>query len=219
VYPNGFEGYWNACNIVGDYSANKLNIDDVAFLAALVDKVAAEAQINRERVFAMGLSRGGHMAFRLALEMPDRFRAVAAVAANVPAAENFKCKPASATSSVMIMNGTADRLNPFDGGEVTLYGFIGRGTVRSSRESAAYFAALNAIGQQPESTSTPVADGFRVVRSLWRNDGPIEVELVAIQGGGHVIPQPVSRYPRILGPTPKEPNGPEVMWNFFARQR
>jgi hypothetical protein len=32
VYPDGYEGYWNACNIVGDYSANKLNIDDVGFL-------------------------------------------------------------------------------------------------------------------------------------------------------------------------------------------
>ena len=31
VYPDGYEGYWNACNIVGDYSANKLNIDDVVF--------------------------------------------------------------------------------------------------------------------------------------------------------------------------------------------
>lgn len=33
VYPDGYEGYWNACNIVGDYSANKLNIDDVEFLS------------------------------------------------------------------------------------------------------------------------------------------------------------------------------------------
>jgi polyhydroxybutyrate depolymerase len=31
VYPDGYEGYWNACNIAGDYSANKLNIDDVGF--------------------------------------------------------------------------------------------------------------------------------------------------------------------------------------------
>ena len=22
VYPDGYEGYWNACNVVGDYSAN-----------------------------------------------------------------------------------------------------------------------------------------------------------------------------------------------------
>jgi polyhydroxybutyrate depolymerase len=31
VYPNGYEGYWNGCNITGDYAANRLNIDDVKF--------------------------------------------------------------------------------------------------------------------------------------------------------------------------------------------
>jgi hypothetical protein len=31
-------GYWNVCNIVGDVSANRLNIDDVGFLTGLVDK-------------------------------------------------------------------------------------------------------------------------------------------------------------------------------------
>lgn len=219
VYPNGFEGYWNACNIVGDYTANTLNIDDVGFLTALVDKLAGENGINRERVFATGLSRGGHMAFRLALEAPTRFRAVAAVAANVPAPENFKCKKQGRTSSVMIMNGTQDPLNPYDGGEVRLYGFIARGTVLSSRASAEYFATLNAIGGAPEALSRPVADGFRVDTMVWRNEGPSEVELVGIVGGGHVIPQPLVRYPRILGATPKEPNGPDVIWNFFARQR
>src|SRR5438105_11949936 len=104
VYPDGYEGYWNACNIVGDYSANKLDIDDVAFLTRMIDKLTAETGVDPGRVFATGVSRGGHMAFRLALEAPSRFRAVAAVAANVPTPENFKCKPAEqGTSSVMIM--------------------------------------------------------------------------------------------------------------------
>jgi polyhydroxybutyrate depolymerase len=123
VYPNGFEGYWNACNIVGDYSANKLNVDDVGFATALVDKLAEDIGIDPSRVFATGISRGGHMAFRLALEAPSRFRAVAVVGANVPTPENFKCKLAGpGTSSVMIMNGTKDPINPFDGGEVRLFG-------------------------------------------------------------------------------------------------
>ena len=55
------------------------------------------------------------MAFRLALEAPSRFRAVAAVSANVHTTDNFTCKPAqSDTPSVMIMNGTEDPLVPFD---------------------------------------------------------------------------------------------------------
>jgi polyhydroxybutyrate depolymerase len=219
VYPNGFEGYWNACNIVGDYAANKLEIDDVGFLTAMVDKLAAELGIDQARVFATGLSRGGHMSYRLALEAPSRFRAVAAIAASVPAPNNFKCKPEGhGTSSVMIMNGTEDPLNPFAGGEVRLFGFIGRGTVLSSRDSGQFFAGLNAMTDAPQSTTTVAADGIKVERVVWRG-GAVDVELVAIHGGGHVVPQPYWRYPRILGPTPREPNGPEVIWDFFARRR
>src|SRR5579864_2776816 len=76
VYPDGYEGYWNACNIVGDYSANKLNIDDVGFLTGMVEKLITEIGVDPARVFAAGISRGGHMAFRLALEAPSRFLAV-----------------------------------------------------------------------------------------------------------------------------------------------
>ena len=220
VYPDGYEGYWNACNIVGDYRANELDVDDVGFLTRMVDKLTAEIGVDPRRVFATGISRGGHMAFRLALEAPSRFRAVAAVAANVPTPENFKCKPAGpGISSVMIMNGTKDPLNPFDGGEVKLFGLFRRGKVRSSRESGQYFADLNHITGTPVTSQTQVTDGVHVEQVLWRNDSRVEVELVAIHGGGHVMPQPYWRYPRIQGPTPREPNGPAVIWAFFERQR
>jgi polyhydroxybutyrate depolymerase len=220
VYPNGYEGYWNACNIVGDYSANQLNIDDVGFLTGVLDKLISEIGVDRDRMFATGISRGGHMAFRLALEAPLRLRAIAAVAANVPAPENFKCKPAGqATSSVMIMNGTKDPLNPFDGGEVKFFGLLKRGKVRSSRESGQYFADLNDITGAPETKETQATGGAHVEQVLWRDDSKVEVELLAIHGGGHGMPQPYLRYPRLLGPTPKEPNGPAVIWAFFERQR
>jgi polyhydroxybutyrate depolymerase len=224
VYPDGYEGYWNACNIVGDYSANRLNVDDVGFLTGVLDKLISEIGVDRGRMFATGVSRGGHMAFRLALEAPSRFRAIAAVAANVPAPENFKCKPAGqGTSSVMIMNGTKDPLNPFEGGDVKFFGLLKRGKVRSSRESGQYFADLNDITGAPETKETQATGGAHVEQVLWRHDSKddskVEVELLAIHGGGHGMPQPYLRYPRLLGPTPKEPNGPAVIWAFFERQR
>jgi len=220
VYPNAYEGYWDVCSIVGDISANG-KIDDVGFLGAVVDKLITKIGVDQGRVFAIGSSRGGSMAFRLALEAPSRFRAVAAVSANVPTPENFKCKPAGqGTSSVMIMNGTKDPLVPFDGGEVNLFGlFYRNGRVRSSRESGQYFADLNNIAGTPETNETQVADGVRVEQVLWRNNSKVEVELVATHGGGHGIPQPYRRHPRLLGPSPKEPNGPAVIWAFFERQR
>ena len=221
VYPDAYEGYWNGCNIVGDYSANKLNIDDVRYLSTLVDKLAGEIGIDPTRVFAVGVSRGGAMALRLALEAPARFRAVAAVSENVPTPDNFKCKPArQGTSSVMIMNGTEDPIVPFEGGEVNLFGlFLKRGTVLSAQDSGRYFAKLNNIAGRPETSETNLADGIVVKRMLWRGHPTAEVQLVAVHGGGHGLPQPYRRHPRLLGPSPKEPNGPAVIWDFFTRQR
>ena len=219
AYPNAFEGNWNACNRVGDYSANARNIDDVGFLTALADKLAREIGIDSNRVYAIGVSRGGQMAYRLALEAPSRFRAVAAVAANVPAPENFKCTPSTqGASSIMIMNGVEDPLNPFYGGEVQFFGLYRRGIVRSSRASAQYFADLNRVTGAPRTSETQFADNVRVEDVRWRNGARIEVELVAIHGGGHGIPQPYWRGPRLLGPSPREPNGPALIWSFFERQ-
>lgn len=221
VYPDAYEGYWNGCNIVGDYSANRLDIDDVRYLDTLVDKLAGEMGIDPARVFAVGVSRGASMALRLALEAPTRFRAVAAVSENVPTPDNFKCKPAGqGTSSVMIMNGTEDPIVPFDGGEVNLFGlFLKRGTVLSARDSGRYFAKLNNITGRPETSETHTADGISVERMLWHGNSAAEVELVAVHGGGHGMPQPYRRHPRLLGPSPQEPNGPALIWNFFERQR
>lgn len=218
VYPDAYEGNWNGCNTIGDYSANTLDIDDVGFLTAVVDRLVEDLDVDPDRVFAAGVSRGGHMAFRLAIEKPVRYRAIAAVAANVPAAENFKCEAAGrGASSVMIMNGTEDPLNPFDGGEVTLFGLYERGRVMSSRESAQYFADLGGVRGEGEAVAVG-GEGKNLVRTRWLGDGGVEIELDAVNGGGHVFPQPYRRAPRILGRTPKNFDAARLIWEFFDRQ-
>ncbi|MFZ6649401.1 alpha/beta hydrolase family esterase [Undibacterium sp. TJN25] len=220
VYPDSYSFDWNDCSKVGDFSAKGREVDDVGFLTALVDKLIIDTGVAPGRVFATGVSAGGFMSLRLALEAPSRFRAVAAVSANVPAPENFKCKPANPGTSVMIMDGTKDPLVPFKGGEVNLLGmFYKGGNVRSARESAQYFADFNKIAGAPATMQNTVSNGNGVEHLGWHNDGKAEVEFVAIHGGGHGIPQPYWRRPRLLGPSPMEPNGPEMIWAFFARQQ
>jgi polyhydroxybutyrate depolymerase len=220
VYPNAYTFDWDDCSKVGNFSVNGRNVDDVEFLDALVDKLITEIGVDRGRVFATGVSAGGFMSIRLALEAPSRFRAVAAVSANMPTPENSKCKPVGQGTSVMIMNGTRDPLVPFNGGEVNLLGlFYKGGNVLSSRESGQYFADLDNIVGAPETSQTSVAEKVVVEQVLWRNGSKTEVELVAIHGGGHGIPQSYYRRPRLLGPSPMEPNGPALIWAFFVRQR
>lgn len=215
VYPDAYTFDWNDCSKVGDFSVNGVAVDDVGFLDALTDKLVGDVGIDKRRVFATGVSSGGFMSLRLALEAPSRYRAVAAVSASVQVPDNFKCKPISGTTSVMLMNGTKDPLVPFDGGEVNLLGlFYKNGDVRPARDAAQFLANLGHIAGPPAA----LADSARVKRSLWRNGGKTEVELVVIEGGGHGMPQPYWRRPRLVGPSPMAPNGPELIWAFFQRQ-
>ncbi|MDQ6629945.1 MAG: prolyl oligopeptidase family serine peptidase [Pseudomonadota bacterium] len=220
VYPDAYTFDWNDCSIVGDFAANGRNVDDVEFLSALTDHLVHEIGLDPSRVYATGVSAGGFMSMRLALEASPRFRAIAAVSANVPAPGNFKCRPAGPGTSVLIVNGTEDPLVPFGGGEVNLLGlFYKGGNVLSSRDSGQYFAELAKISGMPEASQSSAADGVGVEQLLWRNDSSLEVELVAIRGGGHGMPQAAWRRPRLLGPSPMAPDGPSLIWAFFERQR
>ena len=67
----------------------------------------------------MFYSNGGQMSLRLALELPDRVRAVAAVSASLPEASNMGCKPSAKAVPVLVMSGTAaarvlNRMCPLD---------------------------------------------------------------------------------------------------------
>lgn len=218
VYPNGQDGHWNTCEI--DKDAEQPGIDDVRFLTALADKFVDEIGTDRNRVFGVGLSEGGYMAIRLALEAP-RFRALASVEANLPAPENFQCKPVTqGRASVILIHGTKDRLVPFEGGEGSLiFGLLKNPKVLSSHATAQYFADLDSLVGRPVTTRSISADGFGIEQSIWSNDSGAEVELIAIDGAGHTFPQPYYRARRILGPSPRDPNAAEVIWAFFERQR
>lgn len=220
VYPKSFGFDWNDCSSIGHAALNGVRADDATFLAALVDKLVREIGVDQGRVFAAGVSNGGSMALRLALEHPKRYRAVAAALASVPRPNNFQCKVSGRTTSVMILNGTEDPLVPYGGGEINLLGlFYKGGEVLSSIESAQYLADRNAIVGKPQVNLVLTALGTRVEHALWKaTDDRTELELVTLHGAGHGLPQPWARRPRLLGPSPMEPDGPALIWAFFERQ-
>ena len=59
----------------------------------------------------------------------------------------------------------------------------------------------------------------RVELDRWQAAGRAEIALFAVIGGGHLLPQAGLRAPRLLGPTLSGFDGPQVIWDFFARQR
>lgn len=85
VFPNGHSRFpggrlatWNAGGCCGKARDNA--IDDVGFIREVVGHVSRALDVDRSRVFATGMSNGGMMAYRLACDASDLFRAIAPVA-------------------------------------------------------------------------------------------------------------------------------------------
>ena len=225
VYPNGYQNSWNDCRKAATLPAKTQNIDDVGLVHALIAKFDGDYGINKSRVFALGWSNGGYLTFRLASELPDEITAIAAVSANLPTDDNNDCRALGKPIPVLIMNGTSDPLNPYNGGEQFVVG-VSRGTVRSAQASAEYFAKLN--GQTtPKTTRLPhkdPSDPTFVDRTIWNDAGKPEVVLYTINGGGHVVPLGKFSASTVfmgvqLGQATGDLDAPAEIWDFFARQR
>jgi polyhydroxybutyrate depolymerase len=222
AYPDGYGGYWNECRVVGDYEAKRQRIDDVTFLRALIDWFARRHKVARDRVFATGVSAGGQMVYRVALEAPELVRAIAAVSASLPTRENQICTPSGRPIAVMIINGTEDPINPYNGGDVALFRiFLRRGPGQSSMDTARYWAELAGHRNPPQRQPLPdvdPSDHTVATRLLWSGENRPDVALVTIEGGGHTFPHPHGAVPRLLGRTSHDFDAAEEMWSFFNRQ-
>jgi polyhydroxybutyrate depolymerase len=219
VYPQGYDGHWNEAKRQGSYAAKRENIDDVGFLQALVDRFVKDHDVDRSRVYVTGVSNGGSMTLRLALQTPGFARAYAAVVSSVPVPENMAAPPSNQPVSILLMNGTDDPYNPWRGGDVVLYGVYGnRGPVLSTPASIDYFRNLAGLAGEPQVTQFPDRepdDGSTVERSLWSAPGKPVVALYAVNGGGHAAPHPGTRGHRLLGHTNRDIHAANEIWDFF----
>jgi polyhydroxybutyrate depolymerase len=219
VYPDGFERHWNDCRASAGYSANTQNIDDVGFLRALVRDMALQHDIDQSRIYVTGMSNGGHMAYRMGLEAPELVVGVAAIAANLPVADNFDCERSGQPLAALVINGTEDPINPYDGGLVGIFGDTSRGVVLSAQDTVRYWASIAghvSDGQHRVWPERAPDDGTSIESTHWAALGKPPVTLITVAGGGHTIPHPSFRMPRIIGRTSHEFDTAEVIWSFFS---
>ena len=221
VYPQGYEGHWNDCRVKGPFAAKAENVDDVGFLHALVDRLVKDHGAARDHVYVTGVSNGGAMTLRLALQTPDFARAYAAVVSNVPAPGNMAITPKRKPVSMLLMNGTADPFVPWNGGDVVLHGVWGnRGAVLSTQASIDYFLALDGLVGPPATTQFPdidPTDGSTAERRRWIAAGKRNVTLISILGGGHAVPHPEMHGPLLLGNSNRDFHAANEIWEFFQQ--
>lgn len=150
--------------------------DDIGFLRALIGQACAELPVDPDRVHVAGLSNGGRMAYRLALEAADLVASAGIVAGAWDGTGTAPARPVP----TLIFHGTEDRHIPYGGGQ----GSKGRAVVhRSAPETA--FAWAKAMGCAPRITRSAAGPHSLDVAS---GPGGAEVGLWTVQGQGHAWP-------------------------------
>lgn len=194
VYPDGYKRYWNECRKASPAEANTQNINEEAFFEGMIQFFQKRYKINTDHVFAVGTSGGGHMAYKLALTMPGKFRAITAIIANLPDETNLDCAPSGKPVSIMIVNGTIDPINPYNGGPVILGKNMNMGAVRSTDGTLAYWAQLARYQGKPtveKLADVDPQDGKTMERYTYRQKGKPEVVLLKVIGGKHDYPNDI----------------------------
>jgi len=89
-------------------------VDDAGYLLSLVDLASARVNIDPDRVYLVGHSNGGFMAYKMACEHADRFAAIVSIAGSMPL-QAADCNP-SEPVAVLEIHGTLDLVVSYLGG-------------------------------------------------------------------------------------------------------
>jgi polyhydroxybutyrate depolymerase len=206
AYPKGTQDFYGYNYFNVGYDFHDDTVDDVGFLAAMVDVVVADLQLNPAAVFATGMSNGGDMSYRLACEA-DWVRAIAPVAGTMMSWFTPSCSP-HLPMPVFEIHGTEDDVTWWDGDADDVGGW---GPYLGIDAIVDFWVAENGL-QLQESTEldNTVATDFSVVEfdRYGGGDSDAELWLYRVVGGGH-------DWPGAWGN--EDIDSSEEVWRFFSQ--
>ncbi len=189
--------------------------DDVGFIAAMLDDLAARFTLDERRVFLTGFSNGASMSFRVGAELSDRIAAIAPVAG----ALWFDPPKFRHPVSMCYITGTADPLNLIEGG-VPKLATGASDSVRAKPKPAVRDSILKwakALGCPGTAASTSDTNGMR--RETYSVCmGTAEVVYIAVDGLGHTWAGGKSFLPEsMVGKASNRIRATDVIWEFFQK--
>jgi len=192
VYPNAVaygpkrKQLWNGGGIYEIWWAGR--VDDVSFIAKLIDTISANYTIDPNRIFVFGTSSGGFMAHHLGARLPGRFAAIAPWA-GLLAFNDFEAGP---PVSVIHFHGAQDKKVLYNG--LPNWGFYG------VEYGIRMWASRNRCKSAPVVISD---DPDALVRRWAAPNGTGDVVLYKLKNQGHDFP------------AHSDHNLPEIAWEFF----
>ena len=169
VHPEGVGLSWNAAGDCCGPAADA-DVDDVAFIMAMVARLKRAVPIDDRRVYAAGMSNGGVLAYALACRT-SLFAAIGVVAGT----QVGSCEDPRPTS-VIHVHGLADSIVRFDGGRAVVPG------AQPVRQVMADWRRVNQCEKPEQSRRGSVV----TTKAVCPDDR--EVTLVTIDDEGHFWP-------------------------------
>lgn len=200
AYPEGVNQTWNAgyC-CLGRATSGP---DDVRFLMHVLDDVEASNKIDSARVYAVGVSAGAMMAYRLGCEQAGRIAGVGSVAGAMVLDDCHPVQPVT----VIEIHGTADDLVPYEGGQTA------GGATQPSPPTRAVVERWAGLDACPSGPAT-AANG-PVSTSTWSGCGSgTGVKLITVDGGGHTW------FATGLGTLSGAVDATTEVWSFLSKTR
>jgi polyhydroxybutyrate depolymerase len=181
VFPDGYTikgkpAGWNAGACCGDAQAQKVN--DVGFIEQVVNNVFKQASVDRQRIYAAGAADGGTMAYRLACDLPEVFKAVASVGGTD---NTTACTPSKPVSVLHLHAGN-------ESGKST--------PVATAKATAAKWAELNRCEPAPRRILDQPGAYCEAYTYCQRSTA---VQLCVTDAGGQASSQPIEATTKMVG--------------------
>lgn len=221
IAPDAGNGGWSDCFASDERVARK---NDVAFIDALIEHAITHHHVDPARVYLIGVSRGGWMAYAAAIALPHKLAAFSVILAGMPPPGRITMP--STPLPALIFGCTADPLIRYHGGK-PWYAFGFAEPVRSIEESVQVWRELAGLPDTPVVVKLPVGDPqgrTSVTRYMWGEAADhLQVGLYRIDGAGHAEPSRLKRYPRFInwltGLQNADLETAEAAWEFFREKR
>jgi polyhydroxybutyrate depolymerase len=200
---------WNSGQFGAIYSHSR--VDDSGFIIAALDDMSRRWLVDLRRVYIVGYSNGGAMAFRVAAEHSDRFTAMASVSGLCWLSDPQPCR----ALPTLFVVGTLDPVVSIHGGLRVL-----PWEVQPSppvRTVMARWAC--AIGCPSTPHSAGRVPGHHVdIEDYGPSPSGTLLRVMYVRGQGHAWPGGHSLRPeRLLGPDISHFHATEAIWAFFQQ--
>jgi polyhydroxybutyrate depolymerase len=175
--------FWNAGDVCCNFNA--IDVDHVAELRRWIGQATADPHVDARRVYVIGFSNGGFMAYRAACELGSLLAGIVSIAGAGPS-DTTSCHPDRKLSVVQI-HGDRDGIVKFDGGH--LFADTRRPRYPSAEKSLQYWAKFDGCSGEAQHSRDldldPRVPGAETAVSSYPGCSEHRVELWKMSGGEH----------------------------------